>query len=101
MKLFQSKDGTAQGVAKARHYEELWPEGRRLFTDRYARRMYPGSFVQTWLGTSILTWLYDKMMGVGVLELLLIRTKWLDDEIMKWTTAAADVGDGDGGRRRH
>jgi len=92
MKLFQSKDGTAQGVAKARHYEELWPEDRRLFTDKYARRMYPGSFVQTWLGTSTLAWLHDKMMGVGVLELLLIRTKWLDVEITKRTTVTEDVG---------
>ena len=105
MKLFQLRDGTAQGVAKARHYEELWPEGRRLFTDRYARRMYPGSFVQTWSGTSALKWMYDKMMGVGVLELLLIRTKWMDDEIMKRTTvdvsANGSVGgnDDDGGQQ--
>jgi methyltransferase (TIGR00027 family) len=84
MKLYNGKDGTAQGVAKARHYEELWPEDQRLFTDIYAKSMYPGAFVQRWLGTGMISWLYN-IIGPGVLELLIIRTKWLDDEVMKWS----------------
>lgn len=75
------KDGTAQGVAKARHYEALWDEARRLFFDPHAAEMYPGAFVQAWLGTTLTRRLYD-LVGPGILEMLLIRTKWLDDQVM-------------------
>lgn len=82
MGLFQSKDGTAQGVAKARDYEILWPEDQRLFSDPYAKDMYLGSFVQAWMGVGLIHWIYN-LMGPGILEMLLIRTKWLDEQVEK------------------
>lgn len=79
---FENKDATAQGVAKIRHYEALHKPSMRLYYDPYASYMYKGSFVQTWLGEEGTRWIYNLAMK-GVLESLTIRTKWLDDEIMK------------------
>jgi hypothetical protein len=58
MGQIQIKDGTAQGVAKVRHYESLHEESKRLYFDPYAKNMYPGSFVQAWLGEGGTHWLY-------------------------------------------
>ena len=44
------KDGTAQGVAKARHSEGLYEPSKRLFLDPYAHAMFPGAAAQAWLG---------------------------------------------------
>ena len=84
------KDGTAQGVAKARHYEALWEAPRRLFLDRYASQMYPGAFVQVWLGKTLTRWLYG-LLGPGILEMLLIRTKWLDDQVLRYAPSAKQL----------
>jgi len=73
-------------VAKMRHFEALHEKPNRLFYDPYAKDMYPGSFGQVWLGTSGTKRLYD-LMGPGILEMLLIRTKWLDDQVMKAATS--------------
>jgi len=75
------KDGTAQGVAKVRHYESLHEPSKRLFHDPYAQHMYPGSFVQSWLGEGGTHWLYSSLGAPGMLEMLSIRTKWLDDKV--------------------
>jgi len=80
--MFEYKDGTAQGVAKVRHYESLHKPSKRLYYDPYACHMYKGSFVQTWLGEKATKRLYDLSMK-GVMELLTIRTKWYDDQIME------------------
>ena len=79
------KDGTAQGVAKARHYEAMFDESHRLFLDPYAHLMYPGGWVQSLLGTTVTRWLYG-LLGPGILEMLLIRTKWLDEQILSRAT---------------
>ena len=80
--MFENKDGTAQGVAKVRHYESLHKPSKRLYHDPFACHMYKGSFVQAWLGEEKTKRLYDFLMK-GILELLTIRTKWYDDQIMK------------------
>jgi methyltransferase (TIGR00027 family) len=80
---FGSGDGTAQGVAKIRHYESLHEPSSRLYNDPYAQYMYQGSFVQTWLlGESGTRRIYD-FLCKGLLEMITLRTKWIDDEIMK------------------
>ena len=73
-------DGTAQGVAKVRHIEAMQEESVRLYSDPYAKRMYPGSFVLGWLGASRSKRLFDAVCP-GILELLTLRTKWIDDQI--------------------
>jgi len=75
------KDGTAMGVAKVRHYESLHEPSKRLYHDPYATSMYPGGFVQAWLGEGGTRWLYDALGVGGILNMLSIRTKWIDDEI--------------------
>jgi len=77
------KDGTAQGVAKVRHYESLHEPSKRLYHDPYAQHMYLGSFVQRWLGEGGTRWLYRVCGFEGILDMLSIRTRWIDDEIMK------------------
>ena len=84
------KDGTAQGVAKARHYEAMWPPEKRLFHDPYARGIYPGGFVQQMLGTGLTRWLYT-LLGPGNLEMLLERTRWLDDEVKTYAAEAKNL----------
>ncbi|MGK3738262.1 MAG: O-methyltransferase involved in polyketide biosynthesis [Bacillariaceae sp.] len=75
-------DGTAQGAAKIRHYESLHEPSSRLYNDPYAQYMYPGSFAQTWLGETGTRRLYNFIFK-GLIEMITLRTKWLDDEIMK------------------
>ena len=75
-------DGTALGVAKIRHYESLHEPSSRLYHDPYAQYMYQGSFVQTWLGGRGTRRIYD-FLCQGLLEMITLRTKWFDDEIMK------------------
>ena len=75
------KDGTAQGVAKVRHYEALHPPSQRLYHDPYAYAMYPGSIVQNWMGPATIDKLYGWMGMTGFQEMISVRTKWLDDQI--------------------
>lgn len=77
----QIKDGTAQGVAKVRHYEALLPPDQRLYHDPYAYAMYPGSVVQGWMGPATIDTLYGWMGMTGFQEMISVRTKWLDDQI--------------------
>mmetsp|Transcript_24368 Transcript_24368/g.35436 ORF Transcript_24368/g.35436 Transcript_24368/m.35436 type:complete len:309 (-) Transcript_24368:44-970(-) len=77
-----NKDATAQGVAKVRHYESMFPEEQRLYYDPYAGAMFLGSFVQEWIGTAGIESIYMWMGMPGLLEALTIRTKWIDDEII-------------------
>ena len=79
---FGSGDGTAQGVAKIRHYESFHEPSSRLYHDPYAQYMYQGSFVQTWFGERGTRRIYD-FLCKGLLEMITLRTKWFDDEIMK------------------
>lgn len=76
------KDRTAQGVAKVRHYESLHASERRLYYDPYAHSMYPGSFVQSWLGEGVTHWLYELFGTQGLLEMLSIRTRWIDEQVV-------------------
>ncbi|MCH2108250.1 MAG: SAM-dependent methyltransferase [Polyangiaceae bacterium] len=84
------KDGTAQGVAKARDYEALWSPQQRLFYDPYARYMYPGATFQALMGKSLIRGLYN-LLGPGILEMLLIRTKWLDEEVLKYAPSMKNM----------
>ena len=71
-----------QGVAKIRHYESLHTDpSMRLYHDPYAQYMYMGSFGQTWLGERRTLRIYDFIFK-GLLEMITLRTKWIDDEIM-------------------
>lgn len=82
------KDGTAQGVAKVRHYESLLPIEQQLYSDPFAYAMFPGSIIQQWMGPSLIDRIYRWMNLTGFQEMISIRTKWLDDEIMKAATAS-------------
>ena len=89
MGALQSKDRTAQGVAKVRHMESLYEPSQRLYHDPYAHAMFPGAVVQNWIGTTGLNWMY-KIMGMsGLAEILTVRTKWLDDQILLALTTKA------------
>lgn len=79
--LFRNKDGTAQGVAKARHYEALLPPEKRLYYDPYAYAMFPGSCAQVWMGTDLIDKICRWMGLVGFLEMMSVRTRWLDEGI--------------------
>ena len=88
------KDGTAQGVAKVRHGETILEDpAERLYEDPYAEGRYPGSFVQAWLGGRRTRRLFDYVMP-GLFDLLTLRTKWFDDQII---IAALSDGSGRGG----
>jgi len=76
-----NKDGTAQGVAKVRHWESLHLPQQRLYHDPYAYAMYPGSIVQKWMGPLIIDKLYRYLGMGGFSEMISIRTRWLDDQI--------------------
>lgn len=80
--LPKPKDGTAQGVAKVRHHESLFPPERRLYHDPYAYAMFPGSIVQQWMGAKMIEDLYRWMGMAGISEMISIRTRWLDDRIL-------------------
>jgi len=87
LKLKNSKDQTAQGVAKVRHCESILEDpSQRLYEDPYAHKMYDGSIVQTWLGGNKTRRIFDWFLK-GMYDLLALRTKWIDDQIM------AGVGD--------
>ena len=76
-------DSTAQGVAKVRHWESLHPPDKQLYNDPYAYKMFPGSFVQSWMGTKMIDRLY-RLMGLGSFsEMISVRTKWLDTEVLR------------------
>ena len=89
LKFKNSKDQTAQGVAKVRHCESILEDpSERLYEDPYAHLMYDGSIVQTWLGGNKTRGLFDWFLK-GMYDLLTLRTKWIDDEII----AAISAGD--------
>eukprot|EP00956_Cyclotella_meneghiniana_P030930 scaffold79666_cov76-Cyclotella_meneghiniana.AAC.5 len=75
------KDGTAQGVAKVRHWESLLPPEQRLYTDPYAYACFPGSIIQQWMGPSLVEKIYRWMGGGGFSEMISVRTKWFDEQI--------------------
>ena len=78
---FFSKDGTAQGVAKIRHYESLLPTAQQLYHDPYAYGMFRGSIVQSWI-KPLIPWIY-RLFGLdGMIEMISVRTRWLDDQII-------------------
>ena len=79
------KDGTAQGVAKVRHYESLIPPEQRLYHDPYAESMYDGSIVQSIMGSTNIDRVYGLFGMTGIYEVVSVRTKWLDEEIMLGT----------------
>jgi len=87
------KDTTAQGIARIRHCESILehPE-ERLYEDRYAHKMYSGSSVQSWMGGNRTRRIFDWCF-LGGFDMLTLRTKWIDDEIMARaaTTAATTV----------
>lgn len=91
------KDGTAQGIAKVRHYESLLPPEQQLYHDPYAYAMFPGSIVQQWMGPAFIAKLYQWMGLGGFNEMISIRTRWLDDEIV---TAAKTKKEEGGGARQ-
>ena len=66
------KDGTAQGVAKVRHYESLFPPSQQLYHDPYAYAMFPGSMVQKWMGPGGIDTLYGWMGMTGFSEMISI-----------------------------
>lgn len=76
------KDGTAQGVAKVRHQESLLPPKQQLYHDPYAYAMFPGSTVQKWIGPNMIDKIYGWMGLAGFTDMISIRTKWLDDQII-------------------
>lgn len=76
-------DSTAQGVAKVRHWESLFPPDKQLYNDPFAYKMFPGSFFQRWMGTKTIDSLYRFMGLGGFSEMISIRTKWLDTEVLR------------------
>jgi O-methyltransferase involved in polyketide biosynthesis len=83
MGQIQIKDSTAQGVAKVRHSEALHEPSKRLYYNQYVHAMYPGSFVQRWMGLDGISWVYSMIGANGVQEMLTIRTKWLDEQVLQ------------------
>eukprot|EP00438_Fugacium_kawagutii_P036187 Skav232974 [mRNA] locus=scaffold1735:394716:398700:+ [translate_table: standard] len=75
-------DATAAGVAKARHVESLAPEDTRIIDDPYAQYFYFGASVVNLLGHSTGVWLFDMMMP-GAHEMLIARTRYIDDLVLK------------------
>ena len=82
MGLFKPKDRTAQGVAKIRHAETILEDpSQRLYEDPYAKYMFFGSSVQTLMGGERVRNLMGRVQ-VGMFDVITLRTKWIDDEIM-------------------
>lgn len=75
------KDSTAQGIAKVRHWESMFPPEQRLYHDPFAYGMYPGSVFQYYMGTTGVNKIYGWMGMTGFSEMISVRTKWLDDHI--------------------
>eukprot|EP00984_Skeletonema_dohrnii_P002169 scaffold746_cov96-Skeletonema_dohrnii-CCMP3373.AAC.1 len=80
---FFSKDGTAQGVAKIRHYESLLPTEQQLYHDPYAYGMFPGSYIQYLMGPKFIQWMYRVFGLGGMIEMISVRTRWLDYQVVK------------------
>jgi methyltransferase (TIGR00027 family) len=83
------KDGTAQGVARLRHFESMLPKECRLFEDPYAHHFYRFSWVFKMLGPKTISSLYSRLPIDGALEAGALRTKWIDDSVMQ--AVGADV----------
>eukprot|EP00536_Pseudo-nitzschia_multiseries_P013040 jgi/Psemu1/327067/estExt_fgenesh1_pg.C_5320002 len=71
-------------------------ESERLYSDPYAKYMYTGSFVMEWMGVSRSQQLFDVFFP-GLLELLTLRTKWIDEQIAIHATHGANDGIGNDG----
>jgi methyltransferase (TIGR00027 family) len=54
-----------------------------MYYDPYAYAMYPGSFVQAWMGPDMINKLYSWMGMTGFQEIISVRTKWLDEMILQ------------------
>jgi len=80
------KDSTALGVAKVRMIEYFLDEGARAFSDPYAQYMCPGATIMQFMGYPLLHRLYDKV-GLGMYDMLAVRTAWLDGFVMDAVTA--------------
>lgn len=85
--LFKKGDGTAQGVAKARHMESIYPiEGteKRLFQDPYAHYFYAGSAVVPrlfeWVSPKALFGMFGDF-NAGVQWTLIGRTREFDEQV--------------------
>lgn len=83
---FQRGDGTAQGVAKARHMETIYPvQGtqKRLFEDPYAAHLYSGAAATAklveWTGALVYTIAGNFMTGVH--NTLVGRTREFDEQV--------------------
>jgi methyltransferase (TIGR00027 family) len=91
LKLQSGRDTTAQGVAKVRHCESILEDpSERLYEDPYAHHMYFGSFAQTWMGGRVTRAVFDLLM-VGMFDMLSLRTKWIDDQILEWADGAEQL----------
>ena len=82
---FRSKDMTAQGVAKIRHVETILEDP--LYEDPYAAYMYFGSSVTNLLGGNRTRKMFDWLQK-GLFDVLTLRTKWIDDEIVTAANSA-------------
>lgn len=82
LESLKPKDTTAQGIAKIRHAETILEDpSQRLYEDPYAEYMYFGSSITNLMGGNM----FRKLLGlvqVGMFDVLTLRTKWIDDEIM-------------------
>lgn len=76
------KDTTAQGLARIRHAETILEDpSQRLYEDPYAEYMYFGSSIANLMGGNRIRNLIGSVQ-VGMFDVLTLRTKWIDDEIM-------------------
>ena len=67
--------------AKVRHYESMLGPEKSLLYDPYAKAMYNEGWVHEWfLGYEGTADLFKSMPGL--LEMIAVRTKWLDDAIL-------------------
>ncbi len=82
LESLKPKDTTAQGIAKIRHGETILEDpSQRLYEDPFAEYMYFGSSITNVMGGNM----FRKLLGwfqVGMFDVLTLRTKWIDDEIM-------------------
>ena len=79
------KDGTAQGVAKQRLIESLAKPSKRIIYDPYAENFVLGAGIIKLMGHKFSVWLSKKFVP-GFHELLISRTRFIDDLIEKITS---------------
>jgi len=71
--------------AQVRHYESMLEPSKRIFNDRYAKAIYSGGMgmdvLASWTGASLA--FSDTIVDTpGYLEMVSIRTRWVDDAIV-------------------